>query len=586
VGLILKPALLDNLKCKVEGKTLFANDEARALLAGRMDELCRPTDPMWQKVKQSPSRTVYRGEIDGKAIYLKHYHRKDLARRLARMLGYSYARTEMWFSSYLASRNIPATHSLAACCSPGCEWLATLAIEPSETADIWQNRNLQQGQPGQLKVRRLTIDLARTIARMHEAGVIHRDLHAGNIIIRSDTPDPRCVIMDLHRMSKRPFLSRSARAMNLAQLLHDRMDSTTRSERLRFLKHYLAASDVSGTLRGWQLMIDEFAQRHRRKLYSHRDKRIFRDNRYFSRIQLGDTWSGHVVLASKRRTESSKAPDFEFKTDDWARALAQPERLSEHHLATVIKDSPSGRVVRRHLKVGPHELDVIVKRSRRKHTWKLLIDCFRPARAIRGFRLGHELLTRGIPVATPLACLQRRVGLLLLDNILITEAHNARQLDRFLDEWLTGPASADSPLAKGDRRRLANQVLWQMGRLLQRLHDNNYRHRDLKSPNMLVNWRPGQDPEILLVDMDGLRRVMWLTVRQRFQGLMRLNVSLLRCQAVNHAGQLRLLLGYLRRTGVGRVNFKPYWRMLENWSSRKLRKQIRSRRKRQRASRR
>ena len=67
---------------------------------------------------------------------------------------------------------------------------------------------------------------------------------------------------------------------------------------------------------------------------------------------------------------------------------------------------------------------------------------------------------------------------------------------------------------------------------------------------------------------------------------MRLNVSLLECPAVTHAGRLRMLLGYLRRPGAGRINFKPYWRELERWSARKLRQQIRSRRRKQRAVRR
>jgi hypothetical protein len=64
---------------------------------------------------------------------------------------------------------------------------------------------------------------------------------------------------------------------------------------------------------------------------------------------------------------------------------------------------------------------------------------------------------------------------------------------------------------------------------------------------------------------------------------MRLNVSLLRCPAVNHAGQLRMLLGYLRRPGSGRLAFKPYWRVLEQWSARELRRKIHSLQQRQKA---
>jgi hypothetical protein len=71
-----------------------------------------------------------------------------------------------------------------------------------------------------------------------------------------------------------------------------------------------------------------------------------------------------------------------------------------------------------------------------------------------------------------------------------------------------------------------------------------------------------------------------------FQGLMRLNVSLLECSSVSHAGRLRMLLGYLRRPGCGRIAYKPYWRELERWSTEKLDRQIASRQKRQRRIRR
>ena len=136
------------------------------------------------------------------------------------------------------------------------------------------------------------------------------------------------------------------------------------------------------------------------------------------------------------------------------------------------------------------------------------------------------------------------------------------------------------------RRLLGREVLWQLGRMLQRLHDYRFAHRDLKATNLLIRWSPGQSPEIVLVDLDGLSRRAMMTARCRFQGLMRLNVSLLKCPAVNRAGRLRMLMGYLRRLGTGRVAFKPYWRTLEDWSKKKLRQQIRVRRRAQKAVRR
>ncbi len=567
-------------------KVTFADESASALLKPLLGELHKPAEAGWQKIKQNASRTVYRKQVEGKWIYLKHYHSRTFAHRIGRLLGVSDAMCEMHFSRYLSERGIETAPALAAVCCHGAEWLATLGVEPADRAHEWQLDRLTEGAAGSRQIRRATVALAEAIGKMHTVGVIHCDLHAGNILIRSDSQAPRVVLMDLHRMKQRRKLSRRARVANLAQLFHGRFDWTTRTDRLRFLKHYLRVSKASGSLRGWQYMIEEFAWRHRRRLFAKRDRRIASDNRYFKRVRLGGGWRGHVVLASKRLMAGSKAATMVFDIDDWRKALADPEQLLAGDDVQVIKDTRSGRVVQRKLTIGETTVDVFIKSPRRKYAWKALLNCFRPAKPIRAFRLGHALLTRRIATALPLAAIERRVGPLLMDSILITEAVQGQQLNTFLNTWLGAAPASSPPLGESEQHKLAQDVLWQMGRMLQRLHDSGFHHRDLKGQNMLVQWSRETPPEIILLDLDGLHRVARVTARQQFQGLMRLNVSLLRCPAVNHPGQLRMLLGYLRRPGAGRIHFKPYWRTLETWSAKKLRQQITDRRKKQKASRR
>ena len=569
-----------------DGEVLFADASAAALLAGRVDELARPTETGWERIKHNASRTVYRKDIDGRVIFLKHYHSRTIVHRIGRLLGFSDAKCEMRFSRYLASHGVETAPALAAVCANGREWLATLGVLPAERAHEWQLERLTRGQEGRREIQKAIAAVAEMIGQMHAVGVIHCDLHAGNLLIRTETSSPTPVLMDLHRMKKRRRVSRRARIANLAQLFHDRFDWTTRTERLRFLKHYLGTGGTGGTLKGWQRMVEDFAWRHRRRLYARRDRRIVSDNRYFTRIRLPNGWSGHAVLSSKRLMAGSRAAQVTFRVEDWRKALESPERLLSGDGAVLVKDTRSGVIVRRELTIGEHTVDVFVKRPRRKRTWKIVVDCFRQARPTRAFRLGHALLTRRIATALPLVALERRIGPLLVDSMLIVEAVEGERLNLFLQQWLGGSSEGEGRLTAGEQRRLGRDVLWQMGRMLQRLHDNNFHHRDLKGPNMLVQWSQDQPPEIVLVDLDGLQRVRRLTRRKQFQGLMRLNVSLLRCPAVNHAGRLRMLLGYLRRPGGGRINFKPYWRVLETWSGRKLRQQIRSRRRKQRAIRR
>lgn len=564
-----------------------ADSSARDLVREHIDQFNDPAAAGWRKVKQNASRSVWTGAIRGQQYFLKQFYSRTFAHRLLRKFGRYESAKELRFMQYLRSKRVETAQPVAARRYAPNEWVVTVAVEPAEPADQWHRRQLRDGRPGQDRIRRITCALGRMIGRMHAAGVIHNDLHCGNVLVTRDAKDkPSLVLTDLHRVRRARRLSRRARARNLAQLFHDRYDFTTRTDRLRFLRAYLVASQARGTLRGWRILVEHFGYRHRARQNRRRDRRIVGNNRYFHQVRPGRGWSGHVVLDSKRKTTGSLAACMQFTPEQWHEALESPQDLLSGPEVQVVKDTRSGKVVRRKLRVGAHELDVFVKRPRRKRKWKILLDCFRAARPIRTFRLGHALLTRRIATVLPLAALRRRVGPFLVDSVLITEAVDAPVLDKFMSTWLSIPPRGDTPLTVGQQRQLAQQVLWQLGRMLQRLHDNRFAHRDLKATNMLVLWSLGQAPEICLIDLDGLKRVWWLTEKRRCQGLMRLNVSLLQCPDVNHMGRLRMLLGYLRRPGSGRIEFKPYWRVLERWSAKKLRKQIRSRRRRQRKTRR
>jgi tRNA A-37 threonylcarbamoyl transferase component Bud32 len=568
----------------------------RALSPRDVATLSRPWEAGWRKVKENASRTVYRGSLNGRAFFVKHYHPRSILRRAMRRLGLSNARRELRFMRHLAANGVATAPVLAARRHGGMEWLATEAVEPSQPGDAWHAERLREGPAGLAAIRRATRALGRMIGRMHAAGVLHRDLHCGNVLVRlggRTDGDNELVLMDLHRASRRGRLLRRLRAANLAQLLHDRQDFTTRTDRLRFLRAYLEAGGAPGSISGWQRQIEDFARRYSRRQYADRDRRAAGSNRYFAQLRLPGGWRGPAVLASKRQMAGSRAAGAVLEADDWRRALARPEALLEAGEGVeVVKDSASSRIVRRTLRLGGHEIDVHVKQFRRKTIWKAITNWFRASRAARAFRGGHALLARHVATALPLAALERRAGPILRDSILITETCQGTLLAPFLSAWLARPPRPGAPLAPVRQRQLAQEALSQLGRVLQRLHDNNFAHRDLKSSNVMIHWSPPAEgerapaPEVVLLDLDGLARKRRISTARRFQGLMRLNVSLLACPTVNHAGRLRMLLGYLRRPGCGRIDFKPYWRVLESWSRRKIRRQIHSRRKRQKAARR
>jgi tRNA A-37 threonylcarbamoyl transferase component Bud32 len=555
------------------GGVRFADQPAQARLAGLLEGPPLP----WRLVKQTVSRSVYCAANGQGSLYLKCFHNPSLLHRLQRRLGWCDSLRELERSRYLRSRGLPVPVVLAACS----QWNISQGVADASPADQWHLEQLRR--ENHAAIAQAAAALAQIIARMHQAGVLHHDLHCGNLLVGRDDPRRLC-LMDLHRTSRRVRLNRHSRAANLAQLAYDRWWWTSRTQRLRFLRDYLRSSGAGGSLRGWVRLIEPQLQAHRRRMNAHRRRRILRTNTHFVRLAAGG-YTAHVVRTVRPNLPGSRLAGATFEPDHWRAALADVEGLFHGSDVRVVKDSPSSLVVQRRLQVGPHALEVFIKRARRKKPIRLVWDLFRHSRPVRAFRLGHLLLSRQINTALPLAAMERRRGRFLIDSLLITEAvDEALELNRFLNRHLGGE-EAQGPAHQGS---LARKVLWRLGRLVRQLHQEGFYHRDLKATNLLVRWngQPTHWPEIVLIDLDGLHTARRVSRRQQLQGIMRLNVSLLECPIVNHAGRLRLLLGYLRAARPALKNFKPYWRMLQEWSAKKIRRQIRSRQRSQKQARR
>jgi tRNA A-37 threonylcarbamoyl transferase component Bud32 len=148
------------------------------------------------------------------------------------------------------------------------------------------------------------------------------------------------------------------------------------------------------------------------------------------------------------------------------------------------------------------------------------------------FRRGHALLARGIATARPAAAVDRRGGGRVRDTLVMTEAVAGEPLS----DWLRrGPPAAE-------RRR----VVRELARMIRRMHDAGFSHRDLKAPNILIAPAGGQP---VLVDLDGLREGAAVSAGRRARDLMRLSVSLDEWGVARQADRLRFLRTYLGRRG-------------------------------------
>jgi tRNA A-37 threonylcarbamoyl transferase component Bud32 len=270
-----------------------------------------------------------------------------------------------------------------------------------------------------------------------------------------------------------------------------------------------------------------------------------------------------VVLACKHSTETSRASGIVFEPRWWKQQLADPLHWFGSGGAEACKNSHSGQVRRAVLEHGSDAVPVIIKRPLARNWRRAVAQLLRTSRSRRGWRIGHALLHRDIPAARPLAVLERRLGPLTVDSLLITEA-----LPGGVDlETLLRRAYAEA--GAGQWVQLKRELTPLVARELRRLHENGFEHHDCKASNILVQRYPR--PALQWIDMDGIRLAGRRSATFRIRALVRLHVSLMDVPGLTRTDRVRFLKLYLQRYGAPPDEWRRLWSALSALAARKAR---------------
>ena len=158
----------------------------------------------------------------------------------------------------LRERGIAAARPLCVCepRTGGLRWQSYLATEWIEGAPLHEYIAGLAAAPAaerRAKSRRCAVVLGRLLGRMHAWNVGHRDLKAANLILAENASQLQAHLIDLDGVRLVRRLSERRRARNLARLATS-MEAhawITRSDRLRFLRAYLAAAPLDGHTWKW-----------------------------------------------------------------------------------------------------------------------------------------------------------------------------------------------------------------------------------------------------------------------------------------------------------------------------------------------
>ena len=529
-------------------------------------------------VKQGPHRVVYRVELPGLSFYLKHNRVADRRAWFRELVRPSKARVEYELALAVSARGVPTIYPLAfgekrTLLGNGESFLITRSLDDCQTLNVFLVSALPAiAEPRRTRIRqRLAVELGRLVARVHDAGVLHNDFHAGNILVRLDEDDrPHLFLIDLNTVRLGPALDQKATDANLVMLNSWFLFRVNRADRLRFWKAYYEARQLGAWPRGRR---DPQAERGHLKraarldvetwefnyaFWRRRDGRCVKTNRYYRRVR-SRVARGHAVT--------------ELDPDALKRLLADPDEPFRRPGATLLKDSASSTLAEFEVLVDGKPRAVIYKRFRVTTWTDPFTALVRPTPAMRSWVRGQGFRERGLPTARTLAVFHRRRRGLCYEGYLLTEKiPDALEAHRYLDDL--------QRLPDDERRRALRARIDDVARTVRALHQRRLSHRDLKAANVLVRrWGapppPPPDTAVLhnllyvpeghvwLIDLVGVELFQRLPRSRRAQNLARLNASFLNRPALTRTDRLRFLLTYLNARQNGRGDWKKWWRQVE-----------------------
>ena len=216
--------------------------------------------------------------------------------------------------------------------------------------------------------------------------------------------------------------------------------------------------------------------------------------------------------------------------------LVTADRLFEDASCQIIKDQRKIKVGRLIMQVSGVSRSIYVKKYNRFSLRYGVSGLIFGSGALRSLRGATLLAENAIPTVVPLAAVEERSFGILRQSFFVSEEIVGGRTARTV--WLELNAGQG---AAGIRRRRA--FLRGLALLFQELHGRRIYHNDLKEANILAAEGAPPEMRFFLLDLEGVRRCRWLSVRRRIKNLVQIYRTL--GSHLSRAQQLSFLKTYL-----------------------------------------
>ncbi|QDU62626.1 Lipopolysaccharide core heptose(I) kinase RfaP [Planctomycetes bacterium Pan216] len=514
-------------------------------------------------VKSGAGRTIYRVRLPELDLYVKHFRvttafnlvhqvfrqgRAEKEFHLARLLKESGISTiepvalgERWrngvlFESYLLSEAIPNGLTLYE--------LIECFIRPGRL-DF----------PPELRIQ-FAEQIGRLAATIHESGIEHRDLHEKNIIVQKQSSEQyRFFILDLHELKIHRPLNWEKAIKDLARMGRYFTLRTSTIDRYRFFRSYALARGIPmSQLRALSRDVEDQTMASRADFWRRRDIRPQRKNPRVTEYQAPGAKAyalQDIPEETVRKLMSDSEGPFRDSVVHWWK-IGRGTRVAEVELPTIRRGQTL--IYKQYLFKGWHESAAAVARENQ---------------ATRSWKYGGSLLLRELPTPRPLVLIHRmRCGLPHTSYLLTERVPNSQTITQYLERHLRD-------LEPPESRHILLGVLEKAAKLLRKLHERGVSHRDLKASNVLASTGEDlADPDLWLIDLDGVQTWLEVPERHRVQNLARFYVSFHHRPWLTRTDCLRFLKLYLGRH-FKRERWRSLWEQVRSHAERKIARNLR-----------
>jgi tRNA A-37 threonylcarbamoyl transferase component Bud32 len=359
----------------------------------------------------------------------------------------------------------------------------------------------------------LILELAKAIKKIHQGGLFHKDLHAGNLLWDGES----IFLTDLHGAKIVRNLSLKQRLWNLSLLFHSLRAIWGEEDQSIFMGVYFEGEPF------YLQKKEEFLKRvhtwmdHlRKRQWQSRTKRCLKESTEFS-LQ-----KGKGVCYYHRR---------DFPLEALKKRVEEHLRLTLERPSGLAKYSPN--VTISIIENGGKKLSV--KNYRPLKIWDRFKEHFRRSRGLKAWIAGNGLKARGIPSLRPLGLVEKRDWQGLRESSFLMEVSEADQeVDRYIIKSLKDFT---------ERRSFFKAF----ARWLSQCHRMDLYHRDMKTCNILVS-KDGDAWDFHLLDLEDVRLDKKVREKELFKTFLQLNTST--PKIITTTDRFRFFKEYLRLNPV------------------------------------